>query len=283
MKFLLLLLTTTFSFWIASVPSHLYGYSYECFSRGNFTSVHVLTVDPKEHIIVPVKALGDEVARETVETLAIRHGAIAAINGGFWKSDGTPAGILKINSRWYGTPSKPRGAIGWSLDGQKVLIDRVLTNYSLHDCPDGETIEVIPVSNPSWTSSEDWKALEHIVGGVPILVHGQELVQDYSSEEALDSFLMNKHYRTAIGIKENGEWVLVVVDGRLLGFLGGMPMRELAELMLELGCVDALNLNGGGSSTMFVEGSVMNDSYGRTWENGKLVQAVSDAILILDR
>lgn len=279
MKFLALLASTTFYLWTASVPLGLYGYSYECFSRGNFTSVHVLTVDPKEHVIVPVKAHGEQVERETVENLAIRHGALAAINGGFWKADGTPADILKINSHWYGTPIKPRGAIGWSLDGQKVLIDQVLTNYSLLDCPDGEEIEVIPTS----TSSEDWKMLEHIVGGVPVLVHGEALVEDYSSEGALESFLMKKHSRTAVGIKKSGEWIFVVVDGRLLGLLGGMTIRELSELMLELGCVDALNLDGGSSSTMFVEGSVMNESYGRIWENGKLVQAVSDAILILNR
>ncbi|MBA3238200.1 MAG: phosphodiester glycosidase family protein [Parachlamydiaceae bacterium] len=279
MKFLVLLLSAIFYLWTASVPLVLYGYSYECFSRGNFTSIHVLTVDPKEHVIVPVKANGKKIKRETVRNLAIRHGAIAAINGGFWKANGAPAGVLKIDSFWYGTPTKPRGAIGWSHDGQKVIIDQVLTNHSLLDCPEGEEIAVISAS----TSSDEWKMLEHIVGGVPVLVRNEALVQDYSTEETLETFLTKTHSRTAVGIKKSGEWVFVVVDGRLFGLLGGMSIRALSKLMLELGCVDALNLDGGSSSTLFVEGSVMNESYGKIWENGKFVQAVSDAILILDR
>lgn len=57
-------------------------------------------------------------------------------------------------------------------------------------------------------------------------------------------------------------------------------MKELAELMLSLGAVDALNLDGGSSSTMVVNGFVINASYGTIYENGKHVQKVSDAILI---
>lgn len=58
-------------------------------------------------------------------------------------------------------------------------------------------------------------------------------------------------------------------------------MKELAELMLKLKCVAALNLDGGGSSTLVVEGSVINMSCGTFLENGGQVEAVSDALLIL--
>lgn len=57
-------------------------------------------------------------------------------------------------------------------------------------------------------------------------------------------------------------------------------MKELAELMLELGCVEALNLDGGGSSTMVIDGMVINKPCGKIQEFGKQVEAVSDAILI---
>jgi exopolysaccharide biosynthesis protein len=269
-----------FFLWIACIPSEIRGFSYEYISDGYFTSVHVLTVDPKEHVILPVKASGEEIARETVALLAKSYGASAAVNGGFWKANGTPAGILKINCLWYGTPIKPRGAIGWSLGGQKVLIDRVLTNYHLKDCPDGSEIEVIPISTPPHTTSEEWKELEHIVGGTPVLVRNGNIIEDYSPEQTLESFLVKKHPRTAVGIRDGGEWVFVVVDGRFYGFLGGMTIKELAELMLELGCIEALNLDGGGSSTMVVEGVVINDPCGALREDGKQVEAVSDAILI---
>ena len=50
--------------------------------------------------------------------------------------------------------------------------------------------------------------------------------------------------------------------------------------MLDLGCIEALNLDGGGSSTMVVEGKVINEPSGKIEEDGKWVEAVSDAILI---
>jgi exopolysaccharide biosynthesis protein len=266
--------------WIASIPSDTSGLSYESLSNEFFTSIHVLTVDPREHVIRPVRASGDNVARETVTTLARRYGALAAINGGFWKLNGNPAGILKINHRWYGTPTKPRGAIGWSRNGQRVLIDRVLTNYPLNSSPADSPIEVIPASVPPHTTSEEWRELEHIVGGTPVLISGGNLIEDYTPEQTLITFLINKHPRTAVGIRSNGEWVFVVVDGRFYGFLGGMAIRELAELMLQLGCTEALNLDGGGSSTMVIEGVVINEPSGTIQEEGKSVEAVSDALLI---
>jgi exopolysaccharide biosynthesis protein len=262
--------------WIACIPSEIKGFSYEYISNGYFTSAHVLTVDPKEHVILPVKA----VARETVTTLAKRHEAVAAVNGGFWKLNGDSAGILKINRFWHGTPIKPRGAIGWSLNCQKVLIDRVLTNYDLKDYPDKSEIEAIPLSISPYSNSEEWKTFEYIVGGAPVLVKNGNLIEDYSPEQTLKSFLVNKYPRTAIGIRSNGEWVFVVVDGQFYGFLGGMTIKELAQLMLDLGCIEALNLDGGGSSTMVIEGIVINEPCGEIQEDGKQVEAISDAILI---
>lgn len=266
---------------IACLPFDVNGISYEYFSGGYFTSVHILTVNPNENIIIPVKASGDDVERETVMTLSKRYGAVAAVNGGFWKLNGSPAGILKINNQWHGTPLKPRGAIGWSINNHKVLIDRILTNYQINDCPNGSEIEVIPMSIPPKTTSEEWKELENIVGGAPVLVSRGNIIADYSPEQTLESFLVKKHPRTAVGIRDTGEWVFVVVDGRFYGFLGGMTMKRLAELMLELGCVEALNLDGGGSSTMVIDGTVINEPCGKIQELGKQVEAVSDAILIL--
>lgn len=275
-----LILKIAFILWFACTPLEIRGLSYDHFSDGYFTSVHVLIVDPKEHVVMPVRATGGEVARETLTTLANRYGAIAAVNGGFWKLSGDPAGILKINGLWHGTPIKPRGAIGWSLNGQRVLIDRVLTNYHLNDCPDQNEIEVIPASMPPHSTPQEWRELEHIVGGTPVLVRSGNVVDDFSPEQTLESFLVNHHPRTAVGIRDNGEWVFVVVDGRFYGFLGGMTIKELAELMLELGCIEALNLDGGGSSTMVIEGTVMNEPCGEIQENGKQVESISDAILI---
>lgn len=263
---------------LLAVPLQLPAYTYEYFSDGYFTSVHVLTVDPKEEMIVPVKATKEGIARETVAELANRYGASAAINGGFWKSDGRPAGILKINHQWLGTPVKPRGAIGWSQPGDKVIIDRVLTSCQLSECPDPSSIEILPTT--SHTTPGMWQEMPHIVGGTPVLITQGNIVEDHAAEQTLTSFLEKRHPRTAVGIKEDGKWMFVVVDGSLHSLLGGMTILELADLMLRLGAVEALNLDGGGSSTMVVEGVVVNDPAGSLPENGKLVEAVSDALLV---
>ncbi len=257
------------------VACDLRGYEYTAYADGNFTTIHVVTVDPKEHHIRPVRAEGKPVPRETVAAMAKRFYADVAVNGGFWKTDGTPAGILKIDGKWYGTPTRPRAAIGWSSDGKRVLIDRVLTNFSLSECPEGVEIEVIPHSDPAATTAEEWKEVEHIVGGTPLLVSRGHLIEDFSSEKiTIQSFLADRFPRTAIGIRENGEWVFVVVENSLLGAVGGLTMSELAQWMLDLGCVDALNLCGGRSSTLVIEG--LNMSTYPLFE-----QDVSDAIIAI--
>lgn len=250
-------------FLLIFIPLELLGFSYEYLSDGCFSSIHVLLVNPQEHLILPVKAN----SRETVAALANQYGAAAAVNGGFWKLNGDPAGILKINNLWYGFSVKPRGAIGWTRNGQKVLIDRLLTLHS------EDEVEIIPASDPPLTP-EEWKEMDHIVGGTPVLVSKGQLIEDYSSEQTLKSFLTKKHPRTAVGIRANGEWVFVVVDGYFHHLFGGMKMKKLAKLMLDLGCIDALNLDGGGSSTMVVNGIVINSP------SEKREEAVSDAILI---
>lgn len=252
----------TFILLIVSFKSEAYDYAF--ISRDPFTSLHILTINPDEYCIMPVRAKG----RETVRSLSIQHGAIAAVNGGFWKSDGTPAGILKINHVWHGMPTKNRGAIGWSNCGKEVVIDRLLTT----EC--GEIIS-------HFTDPRDWENLEHIVGGSPLLVFKGNLIEDFSPEQTLQSFILKRHARTAVGIQDNGNWVFVVVDSA--GFAGGMTITEMAEFMLNLGCVNSLNLDGGSSSTMVIEQNVINTPFGKVLEKGKFVEAVSDAILIYQR
>lgn len=250
------------------------GYGYTTYTDGNFTTIHVVIVDPKEHQIQPVRAEGKPVPRETVASMAHRFHAAVAVNGGFWKPDGSPSGILKIDGKWHGTPTRPRAAIGWSSKDKRVLIDRVLTNYSLADCPEGVEIEVIPQSDPAVTTAEEWKEMEHIIGGTPVLVSRGQLIEDFSAEKTLQSFLVERFPRTAIGIRENGDWVFVFVENSLLGSVGGLTMKELAQWMFDLRCVDALNLCGGRSATLVIDGvNVKALPF--------LEQDVSDAILAI--
>ncbi len=86
------------------------------------------------------------------------------------------------------------------------------------------------------------------ISGDPLLVTGGNSVADLDDHEL--------HPRTAVGYSRNGRYLyLVVVDGRQPFYSEGMTLRELAALMVSLGAQYAMNLDGGGSSTMVVEGT----------------------------
>lgn len=72
--------------------------------------------------------------------------------------------------------------------------------------------------------------------------------------------------------------MLVTVDGRQAGYSVGMSLNELAAFLLELGAADAVNLDGGGSTTMFLDGKVVNKPSDKEGE-----RSVSDAILVFPR
>jgi exopolysaccharide biosynthesis protein len=79
--------------------------------------------------------------------------------------------------------------------------------------------------------------------------------------------------------------VLVGQGIRPEGAAIGLTISELAKIMLDLGCVKALNLDGGGSSTMFLNGQVVNSTVGDSDEGlgQKIVRPVSDAIVVMKR
>jgi hypothetical protein len=89
-----------------------------------------------------------------------------------------------------------------------------------------------------------------------------------------------RHGRTAVGVTADGRLLLVVVDGRQPGYSRGMTLRELAELLQRLGAVQAMNLDGGGSSEMVVNGltaSRPSDGRGRGIANALVVLPGADA------
>ncbi len=99
-------------------------------------NVQILKVDPARLRIIAAHANGKALGRESIATIAKRYHAIAAINGGFFKSgeigDGLPAGILKIRNQWYGVAYRSRAAIGWSSQLQIPLIDCVQTKTTIY-------------------------------------------------------------------------------------------------------------------------------------------------------
>jgi exopolysaccharide biosynthesis protein len=112
-------------------------------------------------------------------------------------------------------------------------------------------------------------------GGPALVLEGRRQKVRASIDDAYElSSMLERHPRTAFGWNERC-FFLVVVDGRQRDLSLGMTLDELSAYMLKLGCNVALNLDGGGSSTLWFDGEVRNepcDGYERAVANGLLVE-----------
>jgi Phosphodiester glycosidase len=119
----------------------------------------------------------------------------------------------------------------------------------------------------------EWKNATNVIAGGPFLVRSGKAFVPYVAEGFTDGFAKNKHPRTAIGKTREGDVWIVTVDGRQT-MSAGATLSELADVMLRLGCVDAINLDGGGSTTLTLSGLTVN----RPSEG--IERAVANAILV---
>jgi exopolysaccharide biosynthesis protein len=116
---------------------------------------------------------------------------------------------------------------------------------------------------------------EDIVAGVPQLIKNGKIDITWEKEKAGKAFVFNRHPRTAVAKLKDGKFLMIAVDGRQPGVSVGMNLQELAEYLLSLGAVDAMNLDGGGSTTMFLDGKVVNQP---SDPNGE--RKVGDALIV---
>ncbi|MEA0970866.1 Phosphodiester glycosidase family protein [Candidatus Megaera venefica] len=182
------------------------------------------------------------------------------------------------------------------------------TVYDLSEIKVGQKVQF------TWTPNHFAKSDNFSVMGLPSLIINGKTRENLSNEE--------KHARTAFGIKEDGNIVIVlaehvyrkeassvtfsevkkIMDKKNISIVDmkvadmkkiifddlntdsksvGLTMLELANFMKEMGCYEAINLDGGGSSTMYVDGKYINESFGDKdeAEGQKLVRPISDAIV----
>jgi exopolysaccharide biosynthesis protein len=103
----------------------------------------------------------------------------------------------------------------------------------------------------------DWSVVSDAIGGGPVLV--RDGVPVYRSNEAFTtSQLAPRGPRTAVGQRADGGIILLTTDGRQPGLSVGMTNFELAQALVRYGAVRGMGLDGGGSSTMAFDGSVLN-------------------------
>lgn len=120
-----------------------------------------------------------------------------------------------------------------------------------------------------------WLGVRQAAGGGSWLVKNSAIYQRGAESGFNAAFTNNRHPRTAIGTTRNGSVLMLVADGRQ-NISRGATLNEMARVMMDFGCTDAINLDGGGSSTLVVRDLVINspsDGVQRAIASGFLVHA----------
>lgn len=281
--------------------------------------------------------------RATVSRIAGKNNAYAALNGGFFASQGSPLGMLMIAGEWIKAPLYSRAVLGITRDGRihianvdfdgtvefegrgMLPVDRLneghvtdgsvvvftnrwgplvvgapdktrlainaegvvtaiyppntdvpmppggyvisgngLRSTTLGEIAQGTKVKLNLETNPRWPDL--WQA----IGGGPLLISDAKVSVNGHAERFRSDVTNGCRPRSAVGLTAKGEVMLVAVEEP------GMTLGELAKVMLKMGAVRAMNLDGGGSTAIVVNGRLLNvPGDGRE-------RAVSNALLVIN-
>jgi len=193
---------------------------------------------------------------ENTSSIASSNDAVFAVNGDYYGFRDT--GIEIRNGTLFRSEGARQGLVIYQ-DGRAALYDETST--------DADTL----LADGAWTT----------------LSFGPGLVADGKAIDGIDDIEIDTNFgnhsiqgqqpRTAIGVLGTNHLAIVVVDGRSDGYSRGATMTELAEIFVGLGATTAYNLDGGGSSTMYFNGSLVNNPLGENRERG-----TSDSLYIAE-
>lgn len=200
----------------------------------------VLEVAPGARFdIVPA----EERTLETTTEIAAKAGAVAAVNGSFFKMRAPygSANYLRVD----GVEVSPNEYDAYENEGQGRSVRQTGAVATFK----GNIYVLKSDVLARW--ERDIEGEDVVTTGPVLLIGGEE------EPLVVNDFNTRRNPRTAVGRKADGTVLLVAVDGRNKQ-AAGLSMFELRQLMAALGCVDAINLDGGGSTTMVVRGTVVN-------------------------
>ncbi len=141
----------------------------------------------------------------------------------------------------------------------------------------GQRVRLRTSVRPYASAGDLWDSLASAMPGGPLLIRDgrRQSVNTWREERFSEAHLTGRQPRTAIARRADGTVLLVTIDGRRTGWSVGMTLIELSETLLALGAVEALNLDGGGSTTMVVGDQIRNrpSEVGRSVANGFFLYA----------
>lgn len=205
--------------------------------------------------------------RTKTSDMAKEQHAVAAVNGSFFDMDRHfPVLFLRIDGVDVGHTNQEEA----KLQSENY---RFGTLTMAHD-------SVFILKNDTVSQWEEGLPYPDMMTARPLLIFEGETLP---LQEDL-GFVGNRHNRTAVGIRDDGTVLLIVVDGRTKQ-AAGMSLSELQQVMRWLGCRNALNLDGGGSATFYAELRGNHGVLNCPTDNGRFdhegERTVSNAVLVV--
>lgn len=179
-------------------------------------------------------------------TIARRANAIAAVNGSFfgiWNPDNHPDHAM---APYFGQSTEY-----CRINGQTLAPNRRRTTRSVFGLTHDRQRYFSTIDPDQKFDNPDWNGILHALAGNPLLVRNGEVIAGLNNE--------TRHPRTILGWNDTDKIItLVTIDGRQPEWSIGMTRHELALLLLDLGCENGINYDGGGSTTAWVLDEVVN-------------------------
>jgi hypothetical protein len=207
--------------------------------------------------------------------------------------------LMLYNARYHPDTDTAANGTEWVLSGRPLRVVTVRKNLGRTPIPpDGSVLsfggldlpEPLPALAPgvivtfetTWTtlsglSAKRLNAVDDVVSGAGLLRLKRRVMANWESAETLSpqNFINMRHPRTLIGVDAQGFIWLAAIDGRQPDRSVGMNFADLERLCDRLHLISALNLDGGGSTTMVIKGTIVNTPSDATGP-----RPVSDAILV---
>ena len=230
-----------------------------------------------EKINAKVLSSIDKDRRESPMQFLQNTGALVVINGGYFNSENFQSkhvGLLKTNGLLEEPASHSvirdseryfisRGSFGIKYNGDPDIAWCSTRNDSIFEWDEPiRNRPGFPSKKLDFTNSKPWNVRDAIHAG-PVLIHSGKIKITVEDEVFFNTPISGIQPRSAIGYTKENDLILMVVDGRQLDSRG-VYLEELAILMDQFECIEALNLDGGGSSAMIADSRLLNRPIGRT-------------------
>ena len=212
---------------------------------GSVQSISLVRFSLQKHSVSVVESDGPDAA--VTSRFGEQNDALAAINGSYFDKQVMPATFVKDEGRVLSTSTSDGFARS---NGMFRIKDRK-----------GHKVDILGIDSLTiGKSARGWR--EAIVSGPVLLENGKTVAYPDDGSRYFRKFYATRHPRTLLGYTADGWLYFMVVDGRFPGQADGMTIDELQTLCRALGLYEAINLDGGGSSTLWTRDSgVLNHPY----------------------